>query len=503
MKSIKLIISLCIVLILVSCKSTTKVKVTFLQLNDVYEISALEDGRVGGMARVETVYKQLLKENPNTYILMAGDFLNPSLLGTLKYQGEFIRGKQIIEVMNALPVKLATFGNHEFDLNFSDLQKRLNESTFDWVSANTKYKSNDSISLFYKEQNGQKISIPETYILEMSAQDKPFKIGFLSLTIDDNKKDYVHYEDKFISAKRVYQKLKSESDIVLGFTHLKKEADIELLKQFHDIPLIMGGHEHTNMLLTEGNSHVAKADANAKSVYIHHIEFDTSTKKTTINSTLVYLDSTIIQDAYILKIVNKWQAIQDAQIKDVIKNPEEVVYQTKISLDGKDTPIRSIQTNLGQIIAQSMSAASKIPADCAFVNGGSIRIDDELIGAINGIDIFRVLPFGGSVFEVDIKGLLLKEVLVYGEKAAGTGAYLQRFNAVFENGSWLVGGKPIDENKVYHIAISDYLIKGFDIPMLKESNPLVLKVYKPLEFDTTDVRVDIRKTVIAYLKSIK
>ncbi|PJA05726.1 MAG: bifunctional metallophosphatase/5'-nucleotidase, partial [Flavobacteriales bacterium CG_4_10_14_0_2_um_filter_35_18] len=190
MKTIKYLVSLFLVLLLASCKSNN-VNVTLLQLNDVYEISALEGGKVGGMARVETVYKQLLNENPNTYILMAGDFLNPSLLGTLKYQGQNIRGKQMIEVMNALPIKLATFGNHEFDLNEADLQKRLNESTFDWVSANTKRIKNDSISLFYKEQNNQITPLFETYILEVTQKNQKFKIGFLSLTIDDTKKNYV------------------------------------------------------------------------------------------------------------------------------------------------------------------------------------------------------------------------------------------------------------------------------------------------------------------------
>jgi len=71
------------------------------------------------------------------------------------------------------------------------------------------------------------------------------------------------------------------------------------------------------------------------------------------------------------------------------------------------------------------------------------------------------------------------------------------------NGRWLVNGKKIVKNKTYHVAISDYLIKGFDIPMLKENNPLVLKVYKPIVTDTSDVRADIRKTVISFLKTIK
>jgi 5'-nucleotidase / UDP-sugar diphosphatase len=503
MKSLKYLLSLCVVLLITSCKNDTKINVTLLQLNDVYEIAALEGGTVGGMARVETVYQKLLKENPNTYILMAGDFLNPSLLGTLKLNSKRIRGKQMVEVMNALPVKLATFGNHEFDLKYPDLQKRLNESTFDWVSANAKHAINDSIQLFYKVIAGKKIPLSETYVLNVNQNDKNFKIGFLSLTIDANKKKYVNYEDKFTSAKRVYKGLKSQSDIVLGFTHLKKTMDRELSQKFPDIPLIIGGHEHTNMFLTEGTSHIAKADANAKSVYVHRLQFDTQTKKTTIKSTLVYLDSTISQDKDILKIVNKWQAIQDAKIKNVIKDPEAVVYHTTVPLDGRDTPIRSVQTNLGKIVAQSMFVASKKPADCAFVNGGSIRIDDQLSGNITGIDIFRVLPFGGSMLEIDIKGQLLKDVLDYGQKAAGTGAYLQRYNAEIVSGKWLVNAKPIIKNKTYHVAISDYLIKGFDIPILKESNPLVLKVYSPDNTDANDVRADIRKTVISFLKTVK
>jgi len=500
MKSLKYTISLCVVLLLSSCKNSNKVNVTLLQLNDVYEIAALQGGKVGGMARVETEYKKLLKENPNTYILMAGDFLNPSLLGTLKFKGERIKGKQMVEVMNALPVKLVTFGNHEFDLDYPVLQKRINESNFDWTSANVKHKVKDKLELFYKVKNNIKKPIPLTYILNVHQKNKNFKIGFISVTIDDNKKDYVHYDNRIKAIKRVYPKLKSQTDIVLGFTHIKKTMDRAILKQFPNISLIIGGHEHTNMFLTEGTSHITKADANAKSVYVHRLQFDTKTRKTIIKSTLVYLDSTVKQDHDILKIVNKWQAIQDAKVKNVIKNPEAVIYKADIPLDGRDTQIRSMQTNLGKIIAHSMFVASKKPADCAFVNGGSIRIDDELTGNITGIDILRVLPFGGSMYEADIKGKLLKEVLDYGRKATGTGAYLQLYNAVLVNNNWHIKGKLINKNKIYHIAISDYLMKGFDIPMLKPSNPLVVKVYKPIENDSTDVRADIRKVVVSFLK---
>ena len=55
-----------------------KVEWIFLHLNDVYEIAPLSGGKIAGMARVATLRKALLKENPNTFTIMAGDFLNPS-----------------------------------------------------------------------------------------------------------------------------------------------------------------------------------------------------------------------------------------------------------------------------------------------------------------------------------------------------------------------------------------------------------------------------------------
>ena len=82
------------------------------------------------MARVETLHQNLLKENKNTMLFLAGDFLNPSLIGTLKVDDERVRGKQIVEVMNAMNFDAVAFCNHEFDLSQQDLQKRLNEVIF-------------------------------------------------------------------------------------------------------------------------------------------------------------------------------------------------------------------------------------------------------------------------------------------------------------------------------------------------------------------------------------
>ena len=137
--------------------------------------------------------------------------------------------------------------------------------------------------------------------------------------------------------------------------------------------------------------------------------------------------------------------------------------------------------------------------DCSIVNGGSIRIDDQLIGDINSIDIFRVLPYGGSVLKVKMKGSLLNKVLEYGNNSAGSGAYLQHSSIEMNDTLFSINNSTINPSKIYTIAISDYLMKGFDIPFLTSNHPEVISVYHPVP---TDISYDIRKSLILYLKSL-
>ena len=501
MKIIKSLLYIVLIILFFSCKKEDgKIDFTFLQINDVYEIAPIQGGEFGGLARVETVHKKLLVENKNTMLFMAGDFLNPSLIGTIKIDGEKVRGKQMIEVLNAMNTDLVAFGNHEFDVSQKDLQKRLNESNFPWISANVKLKTKEKSIHFYKEKEGKKIPLGETFIKEFSDEDgTKIKVGFISVCIPSNPKEFVAYENMFVKARASYAAIKDSVDVVFGLTHVKISNDKRIAKLIPDLPLIMGGHEHTNSYNKIGNVIITKADANAKTVYIHRISFDKKTKKVVVKSELKEINASIKSDEKVGKIVDKWQSVLTSKIKEIIAKPNEVLYTAITPLDGRDTPIRSIQTNLGEIITKSMSFAFNDSVDCALVNGGSIRIDDQLSGAINAVDIFRVLPYGGPILKVEIKGSLLKRVLDYGVLAAGTGAYLQRYNAEKVGGNWMIKNKELNLKKTYTVAFSDYLLKGFDIPFLSSKNKEVLSVHTPTK---NELAFDIRKAVVAYLKNI-
>ena len=184
-------------------KDDGKLDFTIVQINDVYEIAPLDGGKWGGMARVATVKKEYLKENPNTFMALAGDFLSPSVYNSLKYEGNRIRGKQMVDAMNVAGVDLVVFGNHEFDIAESDVQSRINESNFKWISTNTFHKTDKGISPFVKQTKEGDERFPESYIMELKDADgTTAKIGYIGLTLPFTKVPYVSYTDVFTSAQK-------------------------------------------------------------------------------------------------------------------------------------------------------------------------------------------------------------------------------------------------------------------------------------------------------------
>jgi 2',3'-cyclic-nucleotide 2'-phosphodiesterase (5'-nucleotidase family) len=514
MKQISLVIVS--LLIFCSCKTTRpaatqtddgQIEIVFLQMNDVYEIAPLDGGRVGGLARVATIKNRLLKENPNTFAILAGDFLNPSLINTLKYEGSRISGKQMVEVLNTLGLDIATFGNHEFDIKEAELLSRLQESQFRWVSANVLHKTPDGLQPFVAGSGDQAKAIPKTLVLDVQDEDgTAIKLGILGVTLPSNQVDWVEYLDFNSAAAQAYNNLKSQADVVVALTHIDLEDDIELSKQNPGIRLIMGGHDHTSSYDKVGESYVAKADANARTVYVHKLLYNKPTRQVTINSSLIKVDTTVPFDSATASVVSRWTTIARTSFKEQGFQPDEVVYVTPEPLEVRESHIRHQQTNMGDIITKAMSAAAP-QSEVAMVNSGSLRLDDQLTGTISQYDILRTMPFGGKILEADITGELLEKILTTGRSNKGKGGFLQLDKASYTEStqSWLINGQALDKNKTYRVALSDYLLTGMETNFgyLKPGAEGLLKIYEPDAANKEDMRNDIRMAVNAYLKSLK
>jgi 2',3'-cyclic-nucleotide 2'-phosphodiesterase (5'-nucleotidase family) len=265
----------------------------------------------------------------------------------------------------------------------------------------------------------------------------------------------------------------------------------------------MGGHEHTNNMEKVGSTIIAKADANAKTVYVHSLIFDIHNKLTGIRSELVNVDESVEEDPAAKLIVNEWVEKAYKGFKDKGFDPAKVVAILTEPLDGIDESTRYMQTNLGHVIASAMLAAAP---DCeiAVFNSGSIRLDDKLMGEVTQYDIIRTLPFGGKIMDVELKGTLLLKLLETGRKNAGSGGYLQYANISFDSvtGKWNIGNKTLDESLTYKAAIAAYLLTGLEQNMsfFTKDNPEIIKITDPDASNANDLKNDIRLAIISYLE---
>lgn len=484
------------------------IEIVFLHVNDVYEIAPLPGDDKGGMARVATLKKQLLAKNKNTLAILPGDFVSPSVIGTLKDEnGNKIKGAQMVDVMNVAGIDIVTFGNHEFDLDEEDLQKRLDESEFRWVSSNVLRNKKRRLKPFYKNKNEKrkkKEKIPESIIQTFTDEDgTSVTLGFFGVTLDVKQQPYLAYEDPIQRSKAMVKELDSKVDLIFPITHLEIAEDLKLAKAIPRFPLVMGGHDHNQMRFLVGSTVVAKADANAKTAYVHTVKYNTIEKTYTVYSELITLDNNFDLDPQVDKRVKYWTSIAQKDLEKQGFSANEVVTILDEKLDATERTVRGGQCPIGAMVVESMNYVCENKVDAAILNSGSIRIDDILSGNLTQYDIIRILPYSGKIFEVEMTGVLLKKLLESSEANKGEGAYLQMTGIEVDQASmtFKINGELLKTNRNYLIAMNDFLLAGYDFDFFTKDNEGIIKVTEPDENDL--IKNDLRKAMIEYLKNKK
>lgn len=144
-------------------------------------------------------------------------------------------------------------------------------------------------------------------------------------------------------------------------------TSIEVAEAVKDIDLIIDGHSHTVLEQGQvvGNTLIASTgeyDQNLGTVEITIVDGEIAEKK----AKLITLGEAaeIAPDEAIVKAIEEVEAKQDAILG-------EVVGKTEVDLEGTRELVRKGETNLGNLIADSMVWLTG--ADCALTNGGGIR----------------------------------------------------------------------------------------------------------------------------------
>lgn len=389
-----------------------------IQINDVYKIEGLEGGRVGGIARVRTLRKQLEEEGAKVLVLHAGDILFPSVMS------KYLRAQPMVKTLNLLDGNpaafdrnfIAVFGNHEFDDKDPGLiLGRVAQSDFLWVSSNVQYRST-------KESTGEPFShrlknVHDTIVLDVDG----VRIGIFGLTIDSKEQDYVSYiyediETRHAAIRAAIDRLKSEGTrMIIALTHQDLEQDKLLASEFSEIDLIVGGHEHFFIQQKVGNTWIMKADSDAKSAIVYDVRISDETVK--VIPQKIKVGQEIVKDVMIDSEVQYWLTELSKTVKEQKKQKEQKDYDlmdeigyTKYTLEGIEPAVRGRESALGNFLTDVIR--DRLKTDLAFINGGSIRINDNIPpGPIRNYDMEGIFYFDNNLVSFELTGAEILDIL--------------------------------------------------------------------------------------------
>lgn len=439
-RSISIFINLFIVLfLLTSCshpgsgKTSGDKQLTVLLINDIYRINGVEGGTAGGLARVRTLRKELLKEDPEALLVHAGDILFPSMLSR-SYQGE-----QMIDILNLLDGDAtgfdnsfyATFGNHEFDRpklkHASMLNSRVNESQFNWLASNIHFANGEDDKPLVAADH------MKTYDL---IERNGIKVGLFSVTTDVKIPAYITaIEDPVETARAMTAMLREKgADIVIALTHLTMGQDMEILNKLKAAgpDVIFGGHEHIKLTGKSDGRYVFKADADARSALVAKISFNPGSR---VDISYEYhdLDQSVTIDRIVQDKVDLWLVRHDNEYCESKKKQpgclSEPLGKTAVNLVGEELQIRSIETNLGNWVAdQALNAFREDGAQAAFLNSGGLRLNQNLPpnSDITGQTLFELFAYPSPLYMIKIDGATLQRVIEHSiSRWPGEGRWLQ------------------------------------------------------------------------------
>ncbi|MDX6384627.1 MAG: 5-nucleotidase / UDP-sugar diphosphatase [Blastocatellia bacterium] len=452
------------------------VRVTLLQVNDVYQFAPVDGGARGGLARVLTLRKQIMSESPNTLFFLAGDTLSPSI------ESNTYKGKQMIEAWDASGLDYATFGNHEFDFGPDVLRQRMSESHFKWLAANV-----------IDKKTGQTFAgTPEFIVREFEG----VKIGVFGILLPDTLQTSrpgpdVDIQDPCATAARVMPKIRaSGAQVIIALTHLSMREDKQLAR-CSGVDLILGGHEHTLLESMSGHAPIFKMTSDARELGRIDLNISKSTGRLeSIDWQVIPVTDKVKEDPAFAALNQKYGSL--------LKSLEQIVGRTTVELDLKSEDVRTRETNMGDFIADAFRLATG--ADVALVNGGSIRADAMIApGVLTKRDVLSTLPFNNKVVKLQLTGAVIRSALEHGVGSIGVEAQPGRFpqvsgiryeyDATRKPGARItritVNGKPLDDKSKYTLATTSYvaLDAGDGYDMFRNAPLLINPEQGPSETD--------------------
>lgn len=452
-------------------------------------LEPVDDGRRGGMARLATQVKRVRAAHPNVVFAHAGDMLSPSPMSTV------LRGAHMIAVLNALGLDVATFGNHEFDFGARVLRERMAESRFAWLSANVRERGE------HRPFGGA--------ARELMVERGGLRIGLFGLTTSDAATTSaggadVDFAEPLAEGKAAAAELRGAgAELVVGVTHQHMQHD-RALAAAADVDVILGGHEHEPLVAEERKALITKAGSDAR--YLVEVDVWLRADGALVERSWTFheIGARLPEDPEVARVVREFETRLGRALAAEIG-------RTSVPLEARRVALRTMETNLGDFIADAMRA--RMRADVALVNGGGVRTDRVIpAGPLTRRDILGLLPFTNVVMTLEVAGAQLRQALEQGlsriEREGGGFLQVSGLRMTYDPRrapgrrvlAVEVNGAPLDDATTYTAAVVDWIARGGDgVTALRGGRVLVDAVSGPPLSDVVLEAIAARGTIAPHV----
>jgi 5'-nucleotidase/UDP-sugar diphosphatase len=429
------------------------IKLTLLGVGDIYSFT--DDNGRGGFARLNAVAKAERAANPNTLYVFDGDMLSPSILSG------FDKGQNTIDLTNLEPFDLAVPGNHEFDFGPENFFEKVAASKYPWAAINITQADGSPLpgvgGVMVKEVAGLKIALIPV------AQDTSPTVASTGDLI------FGPTVDMGVDAAR--QAREDGADLVVGVVQTDRSNDDQLIAS-GAFDVILSGDDHSYGTFYDGRTAYVETSIDGK--YLSPVDLMVEVTETDGKRTVSWTPMFRFIDTATVEPDPESQAMVDMLKTQLDESLNVEIGTTENILDSRRNVIRGEESAMGNLIADAIRDA--VGADIGLANGGGIRGDTtyEAGQTLTRRDILTELPFGNVTVLTELPGSQVLAALENGvsqyEKGAGRFVQLSGASIVFDPSApagsriteALVGGAPLDIDKVYKVAANDYILGGGD-----------------------------------------
>lgn len=425
----------------------------------------------GGSARLITAIDAARGRSNNSILVDGGD----QFQGTLFYT--YYKGTLAAEMMNQMGYDGMTVGNHEFDDGPEVLRGFMDAVEFPVLMSNADVSGEPLLADVLKRST----------VIERGGE----KIGLIGLTPEDTDElaspgPNITFSDPVAAVQVEVDVLTAQGvNKIVVLSHSGYRVDQRVAAQTSGVDIIVGGHSNTLLGDFEeasgpyptmvGTTAIVQAYAYGKFLGELNVTFNDAGEITATSGQPLILDAAVSEDAAV-----KARIAEAAAPLEEIRS--RVVAEAATPIGGDREVCRARECSMGSLIADAMLDRVKNQGiEIAIQNGGGIRASIDA-GPITMGEVLTVLPFQNTLSTFEVTGATMLAALENGVSQIedGSGRFPQvagmtfAFDASKPAGARvsdvMVGGAPINPDKLYGVVSNNYVRNGGDgYDMFKEA----------------------------------